>query len=104
MPCRRLRYDRPPAAVRCDPRAGGCRTGPAARGCPDDRNHSCEPHPGPWAAPTQRRGLCFRWWMNLVDPMHLLGIRLDRGDVEIDDHGFLTAPDQNARKRLVVAG
>src|SRR6202049_3007272 len=48
--------------------------------------------------------LRFRCWMNIVDPMHLLGIRLDRGNIEIYDHGFLTAPDQNAGKRLIVPG
>src|SRR3984893_1295019 len=114
MPCRRLRYDRRPAAARCDQRGGGCRSGPAARGCPDDRNHSCEPHVDPWQGRRSDKprvktswpesGLRLRCWMNIVDPMHLLGIRLDRSNVEIHDHGFLTAPDQNTRKRLIVTG
>ena len=41
--------------------------------------------------------------MNVVHPAHLFGLRLDVGQIEIDDHWLLAAAHDHARQRQVVA-
>jgi len=42
--------------------------------------------------------------MNVVLPVHFFRIAFDIGQVEIDDHGLLTAAADHTRQRLVVSG
>jgi len=42
--------------------------------------------------------------MNVVDPLHLFRVRLDIGQIEIDDDRLLTTTHQHAGQRLLSWG